>query len=256
MLKIRQDQIQALEEAGRRNFEVRLMQHLRENFPLHCAALGEAGVLQIIRDGAARAQHYKLTTEDHIRLYTELMFLLGSGFDADVQLTWAGETLRDESLDEAARAALLYERATDYLNAVCGARGEFIEAALQRVRDENLELPPPSHPAQFYEYVLRRLNRVWPQKCERVGELGLRRLIKSGMDAASSYGLSDPRGQALYIGLMFMLGSGFDRDPQFAWAAEVLNDTQLSGPEAKARVLYERAMAYLARWVGAAGGAQ
>jgi hypothetical protein len=44
---------------------------------------------------------------------------------------------------------------------------------------------------------------------------------------------------------MFMLGSGFDRDPLHPWATEVLNDTSISDENERATRLYGEALNHL-----------
>ncbi|MBN1843959.1 MAG: hypothetical protein JW883_16990 [Deltaproteobacteria bacterium] len=84
---------------------------------MHCKVLEEVNIRSAIRYGLKRAKGYGLTTERSVRLYIEMMFLLGSGFDADPQLPWAAEILNDETiLAENLRIDLLRDKAWDYVD--------------------------------------------------------------------------------------------------------------------------------------------
>ena len=247
MLVIRREQMDLFEQEAVRNFENRMLAHLQECFPKHSKFLGEPGVRQVIRCGLERAKGYGLETERGLRLYVDLMFLLGSGFDADPQLPWAAEILNDKKLpDEAFRIDRLHEKATEYLDKVGGARNEHIDRVLRQIRQERIEAFPASRSA---DYILPWLNLLHPEKCQYVGEACLRRLLERGVERAEAHGLASPRGVLVCVALMFILGSGFDADPQFPWVAAILNDPSGDHPDQRAQRLHLAAMEYLEKWL-------
>jgi hypothetical protein len=248
MIKIRQEQAEVFEREARQNFERRLAEHVCRSYPRHARLLGDAGVRAVVADGLARAGGYALTTESNVRFFIDLMFLLGRNFDTDLQLPWAAETLADASLpEEALRVDRLYDRAMEYLHRVAGPKNEHLDAALARLADLRLDAVPAGG-AALYDYLLGLLRRVYPEKCDDLGELTLRRLIGRGIERAKGYGVTGGRGVAVFVGLMFMLGGGFDTDPQFAWAAAALGDEGAPTEEQKVDRLYAGAMRHLAEW--------
>jgi hypothetical protein len=48
---------------------------------------------------------------------------------------------------------------------------------------------------------------------------------------------------------MFILGSGFDADPQFPWAAAILDDPSVGHPDQQAQRLHLAAMQHLEKWL-------
>ena len=89
-MKIRKEQMAALDRAALKAFEDELVRHLQDFDPKHTTVLDEDGVRQVIRLGMERAAKYGLTNRGPIRFYIELMFLFGSDFDTDPWLPWAG----------------------------------------------------------------------------------------------------------------------------------------------------------------------
>jgi hypothetical protein len=249
-MKIRPEQMAAFEQSAIRNFEQRMMSHLQEAFPKHCQILGKERLKEMIGYGWERAKSHGLIGENSIILFTDLMFLLGRGFDTDPQLPWAAEILSKKEIpeDEGTRTQTLYDKAIDYLNRVSGEKNEHIDAAQARLSNEKPEDFADSAASTLPEQLLLRLNKVFPQKYEYVGEACLRKMIAQGVTEAGKYGISDRRGIAVYIGLMYMLGAGFDTNPQFSWAAEILNNRELAEPDAKVEHLYAAAMDYLSLW--------
>lgn len=248
-MKIRAEQMEAFDKAAVRNFKLRMAQHLKESFPNHCQILGDEKLDGVIDYGWERAKSYGMWGENSVILFTDLMFLLGRGFDADPQLPWASKILNDKELaDEETRTQTLYEKAIDYLNLVSGEKNEHIDAAQARIRDEKTEDFLAIATSTLPEQLLPRLKKIYPQKYEFVGEACLREMILAGMTNANNYGITDSRGLAVYIGLMYMLGAGFDADPLFSFAAEVLQNKAVLDQQVKTDRLYQEAMNYLSLW--------
>ncbi len=95
MLKIRAEQIEVFEQAAIRNFIERMVVYMQETFPKHYEILGRDKVRDLVRYGIEQAKAHELTAERSIRLYTTLMLMFGSRFDADPQYPWADEILDD-----------------------------------------------------------------------------------------------------------------------------------------------------------------
>jgi hypothetical protein len=248
-MKIRLEQMTAFEQAAIQNFKQRMIRHLQDSFPKHCQILGEERLKNVIDVGWGKAQSYDLIGENSIILFTDLMFLLGSSFDTDPQLQWAAAILSSENPQaESMRTQALYDKAIDYLDHVSGEQNEHIDAAQVRVREERLDDFAGSQATTLREDLLLRLRNVFPQKYEYVGEASLRKLIEQGVEEANNYGLTDGGGIAVYISLMYMLGAGFDRNPQFFWATEILNNEELQESTAKTDRLNSAAMNYLSLW--------
>ncbi|HEY0006582.1 MAG TPA: hypothetical protein VGB17_17505 [Pyrinomonadaceae bacterium] len=250
MITIRAGQMRAFEKAAVHNFEQRAVEYVQESFPKHFEIIGEEEIANIVREGLKRAEKYGLTTENSLLVYLHLMFMFGSHFDVDQQLSWAGAVLGDESLrDEAQRIYLLNEKAHEYLQAVAGDDGEYLKKALRHLQESSLEQLAPSADEGFLSYMAGELERVYPQKCEYLNEDGMRQLILHGIKSAKKYEISGERGMAVFIALMFMLGSSFDVDRQFRWAAAALRDDGAADEEEKVANLYRAAMDYLEHWV-------
>jgi len=72
---------------------------------------------------------------------------------------------------------------------------------------------------RFAEGLLDHFQTFFPQHAAVLGNAQLQRALRYGLQRAESRGLGTERAVYLYIALMFMLGSGFDEDPQLPWAA-------------------------------------
>ncbi|MEE4378434.1 MAG: hypothetical protein V2J55_13135 [Candidatus Competibacteraceae bacterium] len=255
MLVIRETQMAAFEQGAIRNFETRLLEHLQEFFPKHCQILGDEQVRKVIRLGLERVEQYELVSERDIHLYVGLMFMLGSFFDVDLQLPWAAKIFADQSMtNPTAPIDRVYETAMRFLNRVAGKDSECLERALNKAR----ELPVTAlvrtdndkqQKVSFGEHLLKMLNSLWPEKYEVLGEETMRRLVQKGYEAGRGYNLQSEQGATVYIALMFMLGSGFDNDPQYPWAKAVLHEASPSDSGNTGELLYEGAKTHLDKWL-------
>jgi hypothetical protein len=250
MLIIRKEQMQVFEQAAVQSFESRMVEHLKKEFPKHSEAMGDAALLEVVRCGRERAATYGLAGERSVRLYLELMLMLGSGFDQDPQLPWAADILRNQGAgDETARIDALYRKVIEYANRTVGPKNEYLDRALRALPAEQLEGYVGSGAPSFEDYMLRRLGMLYREKAEAVGREPLCIMIGRGVEGARRTRLTTEAGVTLFVFLMFFLGSGFDSDPQFRWASEILKDETLGEPAKKAARLREAAMVYLGRFL-------
>ena len=97
--------------------------------------------------------------------------------------------------------------------------------------------------AKFEEWVLAHLQMFFPSRYRAAGEPRLREVIRSGIERAASHDVRAKRDVCKYIDLMVVFGRGFDADPRFPWAREIL----ASGEPAPRRMrdLFAAAQQYL-----------
>ncbi len=246
---IRAEQMKAFEEAAVENFDAGVAAELKQHYPKHCEAMGDGALRTLVRSGREQASKHGFKTSRSIRLYIHLMPALGSYFAGDPQLPWAGAILaRGDFKDERQRTDALNAKAAEYVKAISGPDGGAVKQAIEKLKREKPEGFAKSGGAPFDEYMLRRLASVYPEKVAYVGEDTVRTVIRGAVDAARKYGLTTETGVMLLSVLMFMLGTRFDEDPQFGWAAAILNDSKQTDAVAKARSLHEAALGYLQRF--------
>ena len=247
MLKIRKEQMEVFEQAAIRNFEDEIVEHLKKFSPRHCEVIGDNGVREVIRPGIDRAEKYSLTNRGPVRFYIELMFMFGSDFDTDPQLPWAGKILNDPmAVDQMERADQVHKKTTDYLDNVAGPVNAYTLDALREIRRAASEDVRFSGQA-FENGMLSQMKRIYPQKCNYVGDVPLRMLIQRGIELATTCSVTTTRGVALFVVLMFALGHGFSDDPLFPWASRTLKDPKIVDPDKRAQRLEAKAIAYLDR---------
>jgi len=250
MLRIRKEQNEELGKIALKRFEDSMVEHIKEFFPKYYEIHEEPLIRKVILYAVDRAESYDLITERDVCLYINLVFLLGSNFDTDPQLPWAAETLNDETItDSVTRIDTLYDKAMEYLDHVAGVDNEYLGRALLRIREiygRELTQPPVEN---LENHVAMRLKEVWPHKYRRAGEQTINSLVRHGIASAKQYNITGQHGLTVYIELMFMLGSGFDKDPQFPWAAKVLNDESMPNRITKVDQLHEETMAFLEKWL-------
>lgn len=281
MLVIRKSQMEVFETIAARRFEEGLLDHFRAFFPQHAAVLGEAQLQRVLRYGLQRAESRGLGTERGIYLYIALMFMLGSRFDEDPQLPWAArevkeekpaspkppvpaeagmaETAPTETAGEAAagtegeapketadaRIERVYGQAMAFLDQTVGPDNEFLRQSLNVLRQSQTFEGLPTAPS-FGHRLLLLLQMLAPEKYRTLGEELSRDLVRHGYENAKRHGIATERGIMSFVALAFVLGSGFDRDPLYPWAA-ALSAPEQTDPAKKGAALLETALAHLAK---------
>ena len=247
MLIIRPAQIEAFEDSNGPDFALQMANHVRTAFPRHSALLAGQGVAEVVRHGIAQSRSSGLVSKSSARLFIDLTLLLGREFHRDPQLPWASNVLSAGFPvgAELERAHRLFGLAIDYLDSVSGPDNELIDQAQTRLMDEPLTIFASSG-QEFAAQVLRRLQRIWPEKLRRLEDTSRMALLRDGVRKARSYGITSESGCYLVILSMYMLGSGFDQDPMFAWSRRILAATDNTAEKV---VALERAgLAYLNAW--------
>lgn len=276
MLMIRASQMAVFENLASARFQQSLLNHLRTFFPQHAAVLGEVQLARVVRYGLQQAESRGLLGERALFLHTALMFMLGSHFDDDPQWPWAkwpaesaqettvpaqpavamANAIAGEFEDERATAApsettdahieRIYVQAMEFLDRTLGPEHQWLPQTLDLFRRNETFDEVPSAPS-FGHRVLLLLQTLAPRKYRALGEEPLHDLVRQGYQSAKRYGLSDERSLMNYIALAFILGSGFDRDPLYPWAAAILSSPTAVDPAQKGAALRAAALDALAK---------
>lgn len=99
MLIIRNEQLDVLKKYMLDQFEDRMFIHLRTNFSEQTKTFDELYLRKMIRFGIDRSKKYDVIAENDIRQYLEYMIMYSPNFDQIPETAWAGEILRDNSLN-------------------------------------------------------------------------------------------------------------------------------------------------------------
>ena len=251
MLRIRQEQIDQLEQGVMREVENRMVAHVRQYLPRYIKLLGEERLRTLARRALGRASAQGMVTESSATLFLDLMLLLGSDFDSDPQLPFVARVLGDPALgDEIERAAILYREAKQYRAAVAGENSEHMLAALRRLRDFPLTWAAPHSPDEFREQLIWRLRELFPEKAADLGEAGLNHLLRRSFQAAAECGLRSVPAVALVSALMLVAGTGILDDPRFPVVREIISD-QAADPAQRLARLQAAMVAEIDRWLAA-----
>ena len=93
MLTIRKEQTETFSNNAQKNFECRMVTHLKRVFPDQCSAMEDAGIRQIIQTGIEKAAKYGVQAEYDVARYIDLMFVFGIEFDKSPEYPWASRIL-------------------------------------------------------------------------------------------------------------------------------------------------------------------
>jgi hypothetical protein len=97
---------------------------------------------------------------------------------------------------------------------------------------------------QFEDDMVSHLKAFAPEHCAAIGDDAVRQVVRTGMDKAQRYGLTNRGPVRFFLELKILFGSEFDTDPHLPWALQTLNDPKLPEQMAKADRLYERFLKY------------
>ncbi|MCJ7602700.1 MAG: hypothetical protein MUO63_14525 [Desulfobulbaceae bacterium] len=113
------------------------------------------------------------------------------------------------------------------------------------IRKEQMDIFRTATGGVFEDHLVEHLKRFTPYHSQELGEEGLRRVIRYGMERADNYGFTMRGPSRFYVETMFILGSDFDTDPQYPWAFEVLADQKMRDEVKRADALHSRLMDFI-----------
>ena len=233
MLKISEQQRARM----RQGIEVRekraLAAHLAGCFPLLSVLSDPEAAAPIVDLGVERARAHRFRSRGQVRLWLELMCLLGWRFDEDPLLPDALRSASATRCDAPPELAVaLYSEASAHLTAYAGPDGEAEEAARARVASALVDGAGalPTDCAAF-------LLQAHPDKVEALGQAAVDTMISREAERAGAIGLDTSSGAVLCALLALFHGVGFDSDPLRPWIAASLSGSEGDDPEARAAAL-------------------
>ena len=106
-------------------------------------------------------------------------------------------------------------------------KGEKIQMLV--IRDDQMEVFKDHMAKRFENQMIQHVTLYFPEDCKALGQEKVREVIVYGLNRAETYDLLLEYDVSRYINLMFTFGRDYDVD--VAWAAGILGDKRLSGPE-------------------------
>lgn len=250
MLTIRQEQIEVLRQLSLQNFKESMLTHLQKYFSEDCAILGDQQTRKVIDFGITKAETHGFKRSGDICKYISLMFMFGSRFDEDPQLSWVAERLKDRKFSTPyQKMNSLYGEAVSFLERVSGENGEYYKRMLLKIRGKSFDAFTEDTSGDLSKSIRSLLSGLCKQKFDELSETSRERLLFLGQSSANKNGLTTQEGVIVYTALMFILGSHFDRDPLYPWVTAIIADKSIVSPTSKARQLYEQSIAKLEEYL-------
>lgn len=239
---IKNEQQEVFKENALKKFEDEMIEHVKDFFPNHFSLMHEDGIRRVTRCGYENAKKYSLISQRNVCSYINNMLLLGSHFDTDPQYPWASEILNDKNKpDPNTRIDEVSDKTLDFFEKISGVRHLNIYRAALNMKNNSKSIFETLINGNF-KNIGANLNNLFPKKYEATGEVNIKKLADSGVISAMKYGIKDESCLMIYILFMFSMGSGFDRDPQHPWAAEILNNPAIKFQRDKMEMLYNKAV--------------
>ena len=104
------------------------------------------------------------------------------------------------------------------------------------IRDRHKQALAQAAQEGFEDRMVVSLGNRFHKECTELGEEGVRRRIRDGLERAKTYGITAERDVARFIRLMFGIRPDFDTSRKTRWAGEILQQTDVPPAERLDRV--------------------
>ena len=102
----------------------------------------------------------------------------------------------------------------------------------------------------FEDDMIEHLKEFFPNHYRIAGETVTRKVVQYGIERSNTYGFDTERNMCLYITVMTMLGSNFDKDLFFPWARKILKEENKLNPSDRADKLADTALDFMKKIAG------
>jgi len=96
--------------------------------------------------------------------------------------------------------------------------------------------------AMFRTWLERHLRQYFADACSAFSAAGLQALVDQGIEQACGHGFVAPADISRFVHVVLLFGADFERDPELAWAREVLADPAITSPAVRMDLLHDRAV--------------
>lgn len=211
MLTIRDKQREELRSAVLRDFHTAMEKHLTEFAPERMRVAGADASAAFVSRGIEAARARGLHLRGAVRLWLELMVVLGHDFDTDPQYRALWPEL-DPAEFPMPFAERLHENVNRYLLACFGPDRVFLNRAIGRALQAR-----PASSGDTAGDLLAVLRDAWPEKLTTTGEGPIAELAAMAEREADGAGLTSGDGRFLVATLATCFGAGVLRDPLYPW---------------------------------------
>jgi len=244
MLTIKKEQEKKFFDASFTSFENAMLSHVMTYYPNHYLMMKEPAIRQTIRVAFARAGKYGFDTQRNVCQYLNIMLILGSGFDQDPQYPWAEAMLKDTKVsDPTKKIDGISDKTLEVFGHISGAHHKHLNKALLNFCNNSKELFDRIQQSRLSD-APSILEEIFPRKAEIVGGESLQLLLNQASEKSKTYGITLDQNTLVLLVFMFLSGAGFDKDPQFPWASEILADQSLNQDQ-KIKAIWEQAVSSL-----------
>ena len=101
--------MKVLSEYMLKQYEDRMVAHLRSKFPDQTEDLVERDLRNLIHTGIEKAEKYHVTIEYDVQRFLEYMFTFGAKFDSNPETAWAEGILRANNINGSTKMDQLEE---------------------------------------------------------------------------------------------------------------------------------------------------
>ena len=119
------------------------------------------------------------------------------------------------------------------------------------IRQEQTEAFRQYHLQKFEDEMVEHSREFSPRLCRVLGDEQLRVALRSAMKHANNYGFTNKGPLRLFIEMMFLCGSAFDTDPQYAGVGDILRSP--GDQMLRAEQIHQGSLAYLEQVSGRDG---
>lgn len=211
MIEFNEEQNELLKSLSFKNYISEVVLHCKVMYPKLVPLQGRESFSLNIEKSIALAKNAGFTQRGPVRLYIDMMILLGFNFEQDPQYQRAKFNDMNNTSSQLEKSVMMYNVLEKYIDAIYGESNSFFEQSLVRLR--NLDISNISDDNKNYRSNTHELlSYIHPQRYCLLGEGSVDNLISFSDENIKTDKIIRPNHKSYLVLIRFLLGSHFNND--------------------------------------------
>ncbi|EDX9487209.1 hypothetical protein LAN87_004408 [Salmonella enterica] len=208
-MKFTEDQVTLLRKLSLKNYIDELVEHIKYVFPLLPFSCGADNLYSYIEMSIVRAKNAGYTQRGAVRLYIDMMIILGERFERDPLFKNIEARDINENLSQIEKTMNLYSFLNRYINEVYGEGGIFFMESLSKFKNFNIENIPVTYKNRPHN-IHNLLKYIYPQRYKFIGSNAIDHLNALSEEYAERNEIVQGNQRTYLIVVMFLFGCSLE----------------------------------------------
>lgn len=211
MMEFNEGQVDLFKALSFKDYIDEVFSHCEVMYPALVSSQHREKFCYYIEQSIALAKKADFTQRGPVRLFIDMIILLGYNFEQDPQYQWAKFNEMNKASSQLEKSMMMYRILEQYIAAVYGENNVFFEQSLVKLSNLNINTISDSK-ENYHNNTHELLNYIHPQRYDLLGHESIDNLISFSDENIQSDRIIKPNHKSYLVLIRFLLGGYFYND--------------------------------------------